>query len=103
MYRLATLPRGELEGTATGGPDHHPAGLQPSREFSPISAIGQMLASQGTAVPTAGGSIGYVTATYNNFATIKVPATSAWPSASNGTTNELAFRAGPVGRRPLAS
>jgi hypothetical protein len=73
VYRLDHLPRGQLGGTVTAGPDNQPAGLQPSLEFSPVSSIGQMLASQGTAVPTAGsGSIAYVIAAYNHFATIKV-------------------------------
>jgi hypothetical protein len=47
--------------------------LDPILEFTPFSAIRQMLATQGTTVPASGrGSIHYVIAAYNNFTTITI-------------------------------
>lgn len=73
VYRLGHLPRGQLDVSAIASPGHGLTGLTPHTEFTPISAIRQMLASQGTTVPAAGkGSISYVIAAYNNFETVKV-------------------------------
>ncbi len=73
VYRLDHLPRGQLQGGSAASSDHVLGGVVSTLEFSPISSISQMLAKQGTAVPTAGkGSIGYVIAAYNNFATVSV-------------------------------
>jgi hypothetical protein len=61
VYRFDHLPRGRLDTDSPGA-------LVPNLEFSPTSAIGQMLTADGTPVPDAGkGSIGYVIAAYNNF------------------------------------
>jgi hypothetical protein len=66
VYRLDHLPRGRLTS---------PRSLKPHPEFSPIPAIRRMLAAQGTRVPATGaGSVHYVIAAYNNFATIKLGA-----------------------------
>jgi hypothetical protein len=73
VYRFDHLPRGRLVGTATPSAGRLPGGLVPRLEFSPISAIRKMLATQGTTVPAAGrGAIGYLIAAYNNFETIQV-------------------------------
>lgn len=75
VYRLDHLPRGQLDDSATASPGHLPGGFVATLEFSPSSAIRQMLATQGTTVPATGkGSIDYVIAAYNNgdFQTIKV-------------------------------
>jgi hypothetical protein len=73
VYRLDHLPRGQLDVAATAGPGSGLTGLVPVLEFSPISAIRQMLATEGTTVPAAGtGSITYVIAAYNDFTTVKI-------------------------------
>jgi hypothetical protein len=73
IYRLGHLPQGQLDDSAAASPGHGLTGLIPTLEFTPIPAIRQMLAAQGTTVPASGqGSINYVIAAYNNFETIKV-------------------------------
>jgi len=68
VYRFDHLPHGRV---ASGAPR-----FQPVLEFSPIPAIRQMLAAQGTAVPPSGtGSIPYVIAAYNNFETTSIDGT----------------------------
>jgi hypothetical protein len=72
VYRFDHLPGGQLDDSATASPGHGLTGLVPNLEYSPISAVRQMLATQGTTVPAAGqGSIRYVIAAYNNFETVK--------------------------------
>jgi hypothetical protein len=64
VYRLTSLPRGQLAGATT---------LKPTVEFTPFDAIRQMLAAEGTTIPAKGtGSIQYVIAAYNNFTTVRV-------------------------------
>lgn len=76
VYRLDHLPGGELDSTGTLSPDQPLGGLVPTLEFSPIPAIGHMLATRGTPVPAAGrGSVAYVIAAYNNFAPVKLGGT----------------------------
>jgi hypothetical protein len=74
VYRLDHLPRGRLDAaTTTASPGYGLTALVPTLEFSPVSAIRQMLSKQGTTVPTTGkGSIDYVIVAYNNFKTITV-------------------------------
>jgi hypothetical protein len=68
VYRFDHLPHGRV---ASGAPR-----FQPVLEFSPIPAIRQMLATQGTAVPPSGnGSIPYVIAAYNNIETTSIDGT----------------------------
>jgi hypothetical protein len=70
VYRFDRLPRGQLDDSAAASLGH---GLVPNVEFTPVSAIRQMLATEDTAVPATGrGSIGYVIAAYNDFTTIKI-------------------------------
>jgi hypothetical protein len=70
VYRFDQLPSGQIddaESTVTP--------WVPVLEFSPIPAIRQMLAKNGTTVPSSGaGSIGYVIAAYNNgdFQTLRL-------------------------------
>ena len=76
VYRLDHLPGGQLTSSAPSNPTSPPGTLVPTLEFTPTNSIGQMLATQGTTVPAAGkGSITYVIAAYNNFATVKVGGT----------------------------
>jgi hypothetical protein len=73
VYRLDRLPRGQIHAPAGAAPGHGVSGLVPVLEFSPIPAIRQMLAGQGTAIPASGpGAIGYVIAAYNDFETIRL-------------------------------
>jgi hypothetical protein len=73
VYRLGHLPSGQLDHAASVSPGHPLRGLTSTLEFTPISAISQMLASEDTTVPARGtGSIDYVIAAYNNFQTIKL-------------------------------
>jgi hypothetical protein len=73
VYRLDHLPRGTLDDAASASPGHGLGGLTPIFEFAPIPALRQMLAAEGTTVPTRGkGSIDYVIAAYNNFTTVKI-------------------------------
>ncbi len=67
VYRFDHLPRGPLDATTSASPSQGTAGLVPILEFTPVSAIRQMLAAQGTTIPASGkGSIDYVIAAYNN-------------------------------------
>jgi hypothetical protein len=69
VYRLDDLPRGQIDASSSSSSGTGVVGLDPTLEFSPIPAIRQMLAAQGTTVPTTGrGSIVYVIAAYNNGA-----------------------------------
>lgn len=73
VYRLDDLPRGLLKASPTASPGHGVRGLVAVLEFQPIPALRKMLAAQGTPIPTTGtGSIDYVIAAYNNFATVKI-------------------------------
>ena len=75
VYRFDDLPRGQLDSTARPSPGSVADGLAQTLEFQPIPAIRQMLATQGTIIPSTGrGSIAYVIAAYNNadFQTIKI-------------------------------
>jgi hypothetical protein len=73
VYRFDHLPRGQIGAAASAGPGHGVVGLVPVLEFSPIPALRQMLAAEGTAIPAKGrGSIDYVIAAYNNFETVKI-------------------------------
>lgn len=73
VYRLDHLPRGQIHAAASAGPGHGVKGLRPILEFTPIPALRQMLAAEGTNVPTTGvGSISYVIAAYNNFEPVKI-------------------------------
>lgn len=77
IYRLDHLPRGQILAPPTassqGAPGQDVTQLVPVLELSPIPAIGRMLASQGTPVPSSGtGSIAYVIAAYNNFETVRL-------------------------------
>ncbi len=73
VYRLDHLPRGQIIGAAAVSPGEPLSGLVSTLEFSPVPALRQMLAAQGTTVPAKGkGSIDYVIAAYNNFETIKI-------------------------------
>ncbi len=73
VYRLDHLPKGQLQAPSTAGPGHGVRGLIPILEFSAVPALTRMLAAQGTPIPTTGkGSIVYVIAAYNNFATVKI-------------------------------
>ena len=68
VYRLDHLPQGQLDAPVTGKPGQ---ALTPVLEFSPFSAIRQMLAAHGAVVPATGrGSVNYVIAAYNNFETV---------------------------------
>ena len=75
VYRFDHLPRGQLDSMARPSPGSVADGLAQTLEFQPIPAIRQMLATQGTLIPTTGrGSIAYVIAAYNNgdFQTITI-------------------------------
>ena len=75
VYRFDHLPRGRLDAAAPPSPDSVADGLVQTLEFQPVSAIRQMLAAQGTAIPATGrGSIVYVIAAYNNgdFQTMRI-------------------------------
>ena len=68
VYRLDHLPQGQLDASVTGKPGQ---ALTPVLEFSPFSAIRQMMAAHGAVVPATGrGSVNYVIAAYNNFETV---------------------------------
>lgn len=74
VYRFDHLPAGQLPASVTPRPGAVTDGLVQTLEFQPIPAIRQMLAAQGTTIPTAGrGSIAYVIAAYNNddFQTVR--------------------------------
>jgi hypothetical protein len=72
VYRLDDLPQSQLA-TVAVSPDHPYPGLISTTEFTPIAAIGQMLAAQGTTVPAIGQrSIDYVIAAYNTFETVTI-------------------------------
>ncbi len=67
VYRFDDLPRGQLDTKAGPSPGSVSDGLVQTLEFQPVPAIRQMLATQGTIIPTTGrGSIAYVIAAYNN-------------------------------------
>ncbi len=67
VYRLDDLPRGQIDASSSAAPGAGVTGLVSTLEFSPIPAIRQMLAAEGTTVPEKGrGSIAYVIAAYNN-------------------------------------
>lgn len=73
VYRIDHLPERQLDDPPTASPGHGLRGLTPILEFAPVRALRQMLATQGTTVPPTGkGSIDYVIAAYNNFATVKI-------------------------------
>ncbi len=73
VYRFDHLPRGQLHAPATATPGHGVRAFVPILEFSPIPALRQMLAAEGTIIPATGtGSIDYVIAAYNNFETVKL-------------------------------
>ncbi|MGP0032681.1 MAG: hypothetical protein ACLPVF_19530 [Acidimicrobiales bacterium] len=73
VYRLDRLPRGPLHGTHPVSPGHPAAGLAVTLEFSPIPAIRNMLAREGTTVPATGkGSVVYVIAAYNRFTAVRI-------------------------------
>ncbi len=73
IYRFDHLPRGQIDAPAPPAPGHGVAGLAPVLEFSPIPALRQMLAAEGTVIPVTGhGSIDYVIAAYNNFETVRI-------------------------------
>jgi hypothetical protein len=73
VYRLDDLPKGQLAGTTAVSPENPFPGLVSTLEFTPITAISQMQAAEGTRVPATGStSIDYVIAAYNNFETIKM-------------------------------
>jgi hypothetical protein len=73
VYRLDHLPTGQLPDTGTMSLSHPYPGVVSTLEFTPATAIRQMLATEGTAVPATGtGSIDYVIAAYNNFETITI-------------------------------
>jgi hypothetical protein len=73
VWRLGHLPAGQLDAGGSPGVGRAGYGMTLTLEFSPIPAIRQMLASQGTTVPAAGrGSISYVIAAYNNFVTVTI-------------------------------
>jgi hypothetical protein len=73
VYRFDHLPAGALDGGVTPGPGTTSNGLSPVLEFEPVTALRQMLAAQGTAVPAAGrGAIGYVIDAYNNFESVRI-------------------------------
>jgi hypothetical protein len=64
VYRVGHLPRGMVKARTM---------LTPVLEFKPVSAVRQMLASEGTDIPETGkGSIQYVIAAYNDFTTMKI-------------------------------
>jgi hypothetical protein len=70
VCRLDRLPHGQLDGSPARGVGQAADGMVLTPEFSPIPAIRQMLASEGTSIPATGkGSISYVIAAYNNFDT----------------------------------
>lgn len=72
VYRLDDLPQSQLS-TVAVSPGHPYPGLISTTEFTPVSAISQMLAAQGTTVPSTGqGSIDYVIAAYNTFETVTI-------------------------------
>jgi hypothetical protein len=67
VYRFDHLPLGQLDTALRPNPGSVADGLVQTLEFAPIPAIRQMLAAQGTIIPTTGrGSIVYVIAAYNN-------------------------------------
>jgi hypothetical protein len=82
VYRFDHLPQGQLGGSSTPSSGPLPGGLAPILEFSPISAIQQMLTSEGTTVPETGaGSIVYVIAAYTNgaFGTVNIDGVDRQP------------------------
>jgi hypothetical protein len=73
VYRLDDLPKGQLASAGSVGPVHPFPGLAATLEFAPITAIGRMLAADGTTVPSTGPtSIDYVIVAYNNFETMTI-------------------------------
>jgi hypothetical protein len=75
VYRFDHLPMGQLDPTSSPNSGSVADGLVQTLEFQPIPAIRQLLATQGTIIPTTGrGSIVYVIAAYNNgdFETMKI-------------------------------
>jgi hypothetical protein len=75
VYRFESLPRGQVDVSASARPGSGVTSLVPTLEFAPVPAIAQMLAKTGTTVPPKGnGSIGYVIAAYNNgdFQTVEL-------------------------------
>ena len=73
VYRFDRLPHGQLDDSPSANPGHGPPQLTPILEFDPVPALRQMLAAQGTTVPASGkGSIDYIIAAYNNFATTTI-------------------------------
>ena len=103
VYRIDHLPRRQLHDSARPSPGHGMTGLGQTLEFSPIPAIRQMMASDGTVIPATGShSIGYVIAAYNNFETIKSAASRGSCSALNGVTLGVARRLGRAGQPRLA-
>ena len=75
VYRFDHLPMGPLDSTSNPSSGSVADGLVQTLELQPIPAIRQMLANQGTIIPTTGrGSIVYVIAAYNNgdFPTMKI-------------------------------
>ena len=82
VYRLDDLPRGQIDASGSDRPETGAEGLVPTLEFSPIPAIRQMLATEGTTVPATGkGSIVYVIAAYNNgdFDSVRVDGAERQP------------------------
>jgi hypothetical protein len=73
VYRLDDLPEGQITNTAAVSPGHPFPGLVSTLEFTPITAITHMLASEGATVPATGPtSIDYVIAAYNSFETMTI-------------------------------
>ena len=75
VYRFDDLPRGQLDTAASPSPGSVADGITQTLEFQPVLAIRQMLATEGTIIPSTGrGSIAYVIAAYNNadFQTMKI-------------------------------
>jgi hypothetical protein len=77
VYRLDDLPKGNITETAAMSPGHPFPGVVSTLEFTPMTAITQMLAAEGTTVPATGPtSIDYVIAAYNNFETMTIDGVS---------------------------
>ena len=73
VYRLDRLPTGQLSPAEAVSLSQPYPGMTSTLEFMPTTAIGHMLATQGTTVPASGpGSIDYVIAAYNNFETMTI-------------------------------
>ncbi len=73
VERFDHLPSGRIDADPSAGPGDRVAQLNPVLEFQPIPALRQLLAAQGTIVPTSGkGSIDYVIAAYNNFESVEI-------------------------------